>query len=58
MRVSLLTRKSQKNSRVKIVASAGKLSRFPGKVTEVYRSCVDPVSNQKFIERVISMGHD
>lgn len=58
MRVSLLTRKSQKNSRVKIVASAGKLSRFPGKVTEVYRSCVDPVSNQKFIERVISMGHE
>ena len=60
MNVKLLTgtAKSRVNERIKIVAAAGKLSRFPGKVTEVYKSCVDPEKNKKFIKRVIGMGHE
>ena len=60
MNVKLLTgtAKSRVDERVKIVAAAGKLSRFPGKVTEVYRSCVDSEKNKKFINRVIGMGHE
>ena len=60
MRVKLLTgtTKSRIEERMKVVAAAGKLSRFPGKVTEVYDSCIDPEKNKRFINRVISMGHE
>lgn len=60
MRVKLLTGASKDgvNRRAKIVAAAGKLSRFPGKVTKVYASCTDPEKNKRFINRVISMGHE
>ena len=60
MKIRLLsgTNKDQIINRVKIVAAAGKLSRFPGKVTAVYRSCTDFEKNKRFINRVISMGHE
>lgn len=60
MKVKLLTGTSKKRveERLKIVCAAGKLSRFPGKVTEVYKLCVDPEKNKRFINRVIGMGHD
>lgn len=60
MKVKLLsvTKKDRVNERIKMVATAGKLSRFPGTVTEVYKSCDDDKKNQRFIERVINMGHE
>lgn len=60
MRVKLLFACNKKSveERTKIVATAGKLSRFPGTVTEVYRSSTDYEKNKRFIERVIAMGHD
>ena len=60
MKIKLLTgaNTSGVSKRLKIVAAAGKLSRFPGKVTEVYNSCNDDAKNQRFIERVIEMGHE
>ncbi len=60
MRIKLLAvyRKQNVEERIKMVATAGKLSRFPGTVMEVYKSCDDYEKNKRFIERVISMGHD
>lgn len=60
MKIRLLsgTSKARVDERVKVVAAAGKLSRFPGKVTEVYKSCTDAEKNKRFINRVISMGHE
>ena len=60
MKIKLLTgaNKSGVSKRLKIVAAAGKLSRFPGKVTDVYESCNDDEKNKRFIERVIEMGHE
>lgn len=60
MKVKLLsvTNKDRVEERIKVVATAGKLSRFPGTVTEVYKTCEDPAKNKRFIERVIEMGHD
>ena len=60
MKVKLLsvTNKDRVEERIKVVATAGKLSRFPGTVTEVYKTCEDVAKNQRFIERVIEMGHD
>ncbi len=60
MKVKLLsgTDKKSVEKRIKVVAAAGKLSRFPGKVTEVYRSCTDVEKNKRFINRVIGMGHE
>ena len=60
MKVKLLFACNKKSveERTKIVATAGKLSRFPGTVTEVYKSSTDYEKNKKFIERVIAMGHD
>ncbi len=55
--LSICTKKSVEG-RIKIVATAGKLSRFPGTVTEVYKSSTDYEKNKKFIERVIKMGHE
>ncbi len=60
MKVKLLFACNKKalNERTRIVATAGKLSRFPGTVTEVYKSSTDYEKNKKFIERVIAMGHE
>ena len=60
MKVKLLSvyKKKRVEERIQIVATAGKLSRFPGTVTEVYKSSTDYEKNKKFIERVITMGHD
>ena len=60
MKAKLLsvTNKDRVEERIKVVATAGKLSRFPGTVTEVYDSCEDVAKNQSFIERVIGMGHE
>lgn len=43
--------------RIKKVAAAGKLSRFPGNVFEVLDSCKEYEKNLKLIERIIKMGH-
>ena len=43
--------------RVKKVAAAGKLSRFPGNVFEVLDSCDDYEKNLKLVKRIIKMGH-
>ncbi len=60
MKIQLLTGTSRERvaERLKIVATAGKLSRFPGKVTQVYRTSTDEEKNKRFINRVISMGHE
>lgn len=60
MKIKLLSvyKKKSVNERVQIVATAGKLSRFPGTVTQVYKSSTDYEKNKRFIERVIEMGHD
>ena len=60
MKIELLgiTNKEQIEEQIKIVTAAGKLSRFPGTVTEVYESCNDFEKNVKFIKRVIGMGHE
>ena len=59
MKIELLgqTNKEEVANQIRIVAAGGKLSRFPGTVTEVYNSCDDFDSNIKFIKRVIGMGH-
>jgi Predicted alternative thymidylate synthase len=59
MKIELLgqTNKDEIANQIRIVAAGGKLSRFPGTVTEVYNSCDDFDSNIKFIKRVIGMGH-
>lgn len=49
--------KDELESRIQYVAGAGKLSRFPGNVTEVLESCNDYESNLKLIKRIIKMGH-
>lgn len=49
--------KEELESRIQYVAGAGKLSRFPGNVTEVLESCNDYESNLKLIKRIIKMGH-
>lgn len=49
--------KEELESRIQYVAGAGKLSRFPGNVTQVLESCNDYESNLKLIKRIIKMGH-
>lgn len=49
--------KDELESRIKNVASAGKLSRFPGNVFEVAETCDDYEKNIKLIKRIIGMGH-
>lgn len=44
--------------RVKIVAAAGKLSRYPGSVFDSLDSCNDFDKNIKLVERIIKMGHE
>ena len=43
--------------RIKKVATAGKLSRFPGNVFEVLDSCNDYEKNLRMVKRIIGMGH-
>ena len=59
MEIKLLggTTKEELEKRIQIVASAGKLSRFPGNVFEVLESTNDYESNLKMIKRIIKMGH-
>lgn len=59
MKIELLGGCSEEelNDRVKKVAAAGKLSRFPGNVYEVLDSCDDYEKNLKLIKRIIKMGH-
>ena len=49
--------KNELETRIKKVATAGKLSRFPGNVFEVLESCNNYDKNLKLIERIIGMGH-
>jgi len=49
--------KDELESRIKRIASAGKLSRFPGNVFEVVDSCDDYDKNVRLIKRIIGMGH-
>ncbi len=49
--------KEELETRIQNVAAAGKLSRFPGNVSEVLESCNDYESNLKLIKRIIKMGH-
>lgn len=49
--------KDELENRIKKVAAAGKLSRFPGNVFEVLDSCNDYESNLKLVKRIIKMGH-
>lgn len=49
--------KIELEDRIKKVAAAGKLSRFPGNVFEVLDSCTDYKKNLNMIKRVIKMGH-
>lgn len=60
MRVELIggTTKDELETRVRKVAAAGKLSRFPGNVFEVLESCDDYENNLKLIKRIIKMGHE
>lgn len=59
MKIELLggCTKEELEGRIKRVAAAGKLSRFPGDVFEVVESCDDYESNLKLIKRIIKMGH-
>ena len=59
MQVELLggCTKEELEYRVKKVASAGKLSRFPGNVFEVLESCDGYEKNLKLVKRIIKMGH-
>lgn len=49
--------KEELETRVQKVATAGKLSRFPGNVFEVLENCNDYEKNLKLIKRIIGMGH-
>lgn len=49
--------KNELETRIQKVATAGKLSRFPGNVFEVLESCNDYEKNLKLIKRIIGMGH-
>ena len=59
MQVELLggCTKEELEYRVKKVAAAGKLSRFPGNVFEVLESCDEYEKNLKLVKRIIKMGH-
>ncbi|MBR2744894.1 MAG: FAD-dependent thymidylate synthase [Clostridia bacterium] len=49
--------KNDLETRIQKVATAGKLSRFPGNVFEVLENCNDYEKNLKLIKRIIGMGH-
>ena len=47
----------EQETRIQKVATAGKLSRFPGSVFEVLEDCNDYEKNVRLIKRIIGMGH-
>lgn len=49
--------KDELDARIKKVAAAGKLSRYPGNVLEVLETCNDTEKNIKLVKRIIGMGH-
>lgn len=49
--------KNELETRIQKVATAGKLSRFPGNVFEVLESCNNYEKNLNLIKRIIGMGH-
>lgn len=49
--------KDELETRIQKVATAGKLSRFPGNVFEVLESCNNYEKNLNLIKRIIGMGH-
>lgn len=49
--------KNELETRIQKVATAGKLSRFPGNVFEVLDSCNNYEKNLNLIKRIIGMGH-
>ncbi len=59
MEIKLLgsSTKEELEKRIQTIASAGKLSRFPGNVFEVLEASNDYESNLKMIKRIIKMGH-
>lgn len=59
MKVELIGGIGKENveTRIKNVAAAGKLSRFPGNVFEVLDSCNNYEKNLAMIKRIINMGH-
>ena len=59
MKIELLggCSKDELEYRIKKVATAGKLSRFPGNVFEVLDSCNDYEKNLRMVKRIIGMGH-
>ncbi len=59
MEIKLIGKTDQNSleERIKMVAAAGKLSRFKGNVYEVLESCNDYQKNLNLIERIIKMGH-
>ena len=60
MKLKLLgiTDKDKFNENIRIVASAGKLSRYPGTVTEVYENCNNYEKNLSYIKMILSLGHE
>lgn len=60
MKVQLLGigNKEEVENRLRIVACAGKLSRFKGTATEIYEISTDFEKNKKFAELVIGLGHE
>ena len=59
MKVELLGgyKEEELKKRIKNVAAAGKLSRFPGNVLEVLETCDDYDKNLRLVKRIIQMGH-
>lgn len=49
--------KEELDLRIKKIAAAGKLSRYPGNVFEVLETCNDTEKNIRLIKRIIGMGH-
>ena len=49
--------KEELDLRIKRIATAGKLSRYPGNVFEVLETCNDTEKNIRLIKRIIGMGH-
>lgn len=60
MEVKLLGNTSKKytEEQIRIVATAGAISRFPGNVYEIYEKNNSYEENIKYIQRVISLGHN
>lgn len=60
MKIELIgcTNKEEFEEKIKVVASAGKLSRFNGNVFEVLENSNDYDKNVKLIQRIIGMGHE